>query len=118
MTYTHHPSPHKTAVNAVNADDTADPNIAEPTYTSVNAVGQPKPPAKKTADPGSKPPASNQPVWVPFSKHWRQRKQTDMDYCIDWGVTNSTLWTCNPSSPCNDSRWGSFSETQVGRQRG
>ena len=67
---------------------------AEPTDTSVDAVGHPKHPAKKTADPGSKPPPSNQPVCVPCSKHWRLRKQTDMDYHIDWGVTNSTLWTC------------------------
>ena len=25
-----------------------------------------------------------------------------MDYHIDWGVPNSTLWTCKPNSPCND----------------
>ena len=48
VTYTHRPSPHKTAVNAVNADW----NTAEPTDTSVNAVGHPKPRANQTADPG------------------------------------------------------------------
>ena len=52
MTYTLRPSPHKAAVNAVNVDTTTDPNTAEPTDTSVNAVGHPRPPAKKTADPG------------------------------------------------------------------
>ena len=105
VTCTHRPSFHQAAVNAVNADATADPLTAEPIDTSVNAVGQRKPPAKKAADPGSKPPTSNQPVWVPCSKHWRQRKQMDMDYRMDWGVTNSTLWTCKPESPCNDSHW-------------
>ena len=39
VTYTHRPSPNKTAVNAVNADPTANPNTAEPTDTSVNALG-------------------------------------------------------------------------------
>ena len=65
-TYTHRPSPNQTAVNAVNADATADPNTAEPSDTSINAVGHPKPPGKKTADPGFKPPPS---LWVPCSKH-------------------------------------------------
>ena len=74
MTYTHHPSPHKTVVNAVNADTTADPNTAEPTDTSVSAVGQPESQVKKTADPGSKPPPFNEPVCVPSSKHWKQSK--------------------------------------------
>ena len=63
MTYTHRPFPHGTAVNAVNADAKADPNTAEPTDTHVNAVGQPNHPAKKTADPGSKAPHSNQSVF-------------------------------------------------------
>ena len=52
VTYTHRPSLHKTAVNAVNADATANPTTTEPIDTSVNAVGHPKPAAKKTADPG------------------------------------------------------------------
>ena len=65
MTYTHRPSPHKTAVNAVNEHALANPNTAEPTDTSVNAVRHSKSPAKETADPGSKLPPSNHPVWVP-----------------------------------------------------
>ena len=105
MTYSHHSSPHETAVNAVNADATADLNTPQPTDTSVNAVGYPKPPARKTANPGSKPPPYNQPVWVLCSKHWKERKQTDMDYGIHWGITNSTLGVCRPNSPCNVSRW-------------
>ena len=71
--------PIKTAVDAVNADATTDPNTTEPTDTSVNAVGQPKPPAIKAAEPGSEPPPFNQPVWVPCFKHRKQPKQTDMD---------------------------------------
>ena len=69
VTYTHCPSPLKTAVNAVNANATADPNTAEPTDTFVNAVGHPKTPAKETADHRCKSQPSNQPVWVPCSKH-------------------------------------------------
>ena len=61
MTYTHRPSQNKTAVNAVNAEATADPNTSEPADTSVNAVGHPKPPAKKPVDPGAKPPPT---FWV------------------------------------------------------
>ena len=80
MTYTHGSSPPKAAVNAVNADATADPNTAKPTDTFVNAVGHSKPPAKK--------PPSNPPVWVPCYKHWKQRKRTDMDYLVDSGVTS------------------------------
>ena len=71
----------------------ADPNTAEPTDTSVNAVGPPKPPAKKAAAPGSKPPPF---LWVPCSKHLKQSKQTDMDYHIDSDVTNSTLGSIRP----------------------
>ena len=41
MTHTHSPSPHKTAVNAVNADATSYPNTAQPTGTPVDAVGHP-----------------------------------------------------------------------------
>ena len=91
MTYTHRPCPYKTAVNAVNADATANLNNAEPTDASINSAGHPKSPTKKTADPGPKPSASNQAVWVPCSKHWKKRKQTDMDYRIDWGVNNGIL---------------------------
>ena len=94
-TYTHRPSHKKTAVNAVNANATADPNIAEPIDTYSNAVNHPEPPAKETSDPGSKPPPS---LWVPCSKHWKQRKQTDMGYHIGWGVTNCVLLTCKLSS--------------------
>ena len=54
VTYTHRPSHNKPAVNAVNANDTADPNTAEPADTSVKGVGHPKPPAKKTVSPGPK----------------------------------------------------------------
>ena len=56
VTYTHCPSHNRTAVNAVNADATADPNTSDPANTSVNAVGHPKPPSKTTVDPGPKPP--------------------------------------------------------------
>ena len=66
VTYTHRPSHNRTAVNAVNADATVDPNTSEPANTSVNAVGHPKSPAKKTVDPGPKPPPT---FWVPCSKH-------------------------------------------------
>ena len=56
VTYAHKPSPHKTAVHAVNADATADSSGAEPTDTSVNAVGllnprQRKPPAPIPINP-------------------------------------------------------------------
>ena len=56
VTHTHRPSHHRTAVNAVNADATADPSTSEPATTSLNAVGDPKPSAKKTVDPGPKQP--------------------------------------------------------------
>ena len=105
-------------MNAVNADATADRNTAAPTDTSVNAVGDPKPPAKKTADPGSEPPPSKQPVWDSCSKHWKQLKQTDMDYRIDWGVTNKTLWTSKPNSPCNDSHWALWGKSEGGNPKG
>ena len=61
MTYTHTPSPQKIAVNAGNAEPTADPNTVEPTDTSAKAVGQPKPSAKKTYLP--KPPPTNRWWW-------------------------------------------------------
>ena len=79
-TYTHRPSHNETAVNAVNADATAGPNTPEPADTSVNAVGHPKPPAKKTVHPGAKPPPT---FWVPCSKHWKTRKPTEMDIFSD-----------------------------------
>ena len=69
VTYTLRPFPHKTAVNAVDADARANLNNAEPTGTSVNGVGQPKPPVKKTANPGFKPPPSDQLVPVLWAKH-------------------------------------------------
>ena len=94
--YTHCPSHNRTAVNAVNADATTDPNTSEPADTSVNAVGHPKPPAKKTVDPMPKPPPTFR---VPCSKQWKSCKQTEMDMSwIDWGATNSTIWTCKPNS--------------------
>ena len=114
--YTHRPSHNKTAVNAVNADATADPNTSEPADTSVNAVGHPKPPAKKTVDPGPKPPPT---FWVPCSKHWKTRKQAEMDMSwIDWGATNSTLWTCTPNSPCNDTHWSVAGKSKAGKPKG
>ena len=76
VTYTHRPSHNKTAVNAVNADATAGPNTSEPADNSVNALGHPKPPAKKTVHPGPKPPPS---FWVPapnIGKHVNQRRWT------------------------------------------
>ena len=76
VTYTHRPSHNRTEVNAGDADATADPNASEPANTSVNAVGHRKPPAKKTVDPGPKPP----PIfWVPCSKHWKTRRQKELD---------------------------------------
>ena len=76
MTYAHRPSHNKTAVNAVNAEATADPDTSEPADTSVNAMGHPNRPAKKTVDPG---PNARPSFWVPCSKHWKTRKQTEMD---------------------------------------
>ena len=103
MTYINRPSPHSTAVNAVNADAMA--NTAESNETSVTSVDHPKSPAKETADRGSKPPPSNYRVWVSCSKHWKKRRQTYMDDRIDWGVTNMTVWVCRPHPPCNDPHW-------------
>ena len=112
-TYTPRPSQNETAMNEVNA--TADPNTAKPTETSVKAVGHPKPLAKKTAQPGSKLQPS---LWVPCSKHWKQRKQMNMDYDIEGGVTNSTLWTYKPSSPCNDIHWTAWGKSKGGKPEG
>ena len=39
------------------------------------------------------------------SKHWKNCRQPHMDYGIDFGVSNGTLWVCKPNSPCNDSHW-------------
>ena len=64
--YTHRPSHKRTAGNVVNANATADPNTAEPADTSVNSVGHPKPPTKKTVDPRPKPPPA---FWILCSKH-------------------------------------------------
>ena len=116
VTYTPRPSHNKTAVNAVNAEAKAEPNTSEPADTSVNAVGHPKPPAKKPVDLGAK----LQPTfWVPCSKHWKTRKQTEMDMSwIDWGATNTTLWTCKPNSPCNDSHWNIAGKSEGGKPKG
>ena len=103
VTYTHRPSPHETAVNAIYLDATANHITTEPTDTSVNTVGLPKPKSRKTANPGSTPPPSNQPVWVLCSQHWKKRRQTAMDYRIHWVVTNGTLCVCKPDSTCNNS---------------
>ena len=114
--YTHRPSHNATAVNAVNVDATAGPNTSEPADTSVNAVGHPKPPAKKTVGPGPKLPPT---FWVPCSKHWKTRKQTEMDMSwIDWGATNSTFWTCKPNSPCNDTHWSIAGKSKGGKPKG
>ena len=105
-----------TYLNAVNADATADPNTSEPADTSVNAVGHPKPPAKKTVDPGPKPPPT---FWVLCSKHWKTRKQTEMDMSwIYWCATNSTLWMCKPNSPFNDTHWSVAGKSKGGRPKG
>ena len=81
----------------------ADSNTTEPADISVNSVGQPKPPKppeKKTVHRGSKPPPSFR---VPCSKHWKTRKQTEMDmFWIYWGATISTLWIFKTNSPFND----------------
>ena len=114
--YTHCPSHNRTVVNAVNADATADPNTSEPADTSVNAVGHPKPPEKKTVEPGPKLPPT---FWVPRSKHCKTRKQTEMDMSwIDWGATNSTLWTCKPNSPCNDTHWSVAGKSKGAKRKG
>ena len=115
VTYTHRPSHNKTAVNAVNVNATAEPNTADPADTSVNAVGHSKPPANKTVDPGLKPPPS---FWFPCSNHWKPRKQTDMEYHIDWGVTNNTLWTCKPNSPCTDTHGSIAGKSKGGKHMG
>ena len=115
VTYTHRPSHKKTAVNAVDAEATTDPNISEPADTSVNAVGHPKPPAKKPVDPGAKPPPT---FWVPCSKHWKTRKQTEMHMSwIDCGATNTILWTCKPNSPCNDTHWNIAGKSKGGKPK-
>ena len=116
VTYTHRPSHNRTAVEAVNPEATADPNASEPADTSVNAVGHPKPLAKKPVDPGPKPPPG---FWVPCSKHWKTRKQTEMDMSrIDWGATNTTLWTCKPNSACNDTHLNITGKSKGGKPKG
>ena len=32
---------------------------------------------------------------------------------IDWGATNTTLWTCKPNSPCNDTHWNIAGKSKV-----
>ena len=115
MTYTHRPSHNGTGVNDVTANATADPNTSESADISVNAVGHSKPPAKKTIDPGPEPPPS---FWVPCSSHWKTPKQTDMDYHIDWGVTNSTYLMCKPSSSCSDTHWSIQGKSKGGKPKG
>ena len=113
---THRLSHKKTAVNAVNADATADPNTSKPADTFVNAVGHPKAPAKKAVDPWPKPPPT---PWVPCSNRSKTRKQREMDMSwIDWGATNSTLWTCKPNSPCNDTHWSVAGKSKGGKPKG
>ena len=36
---------------------------------------------------------------------------------IDWGATNSTLWTCKPNSPCNDTRWSIAGMSKGGKPK-
>ena len=115
VTYTHCPCHNETALNAVNANATADPNTAEQADTSVNTVGHLEPPVKKTVGPGPKPPPS---FWVPCSKHWKTRKQTDIYYHIDCVVTKNTLWTCKPNSPCNDTHWSVAGKSKACKPRG
>ena len=76
VTYTHRPSHNRTAVNAVNAEATADPNTSEPADTSVNAVGHPKPPKKKPVDPGPKPPPTFGYHVPNIGKHVNKRRWT------------------------------------------
>ena len=103
LTYTNRPSPHKTLVNAGNADATADPSTAEPTDTSINAVGQPQPLAKKTTDPGFKPPPSNQPVWFRVSsigKNVKRQIWTTVRAQTSVGVPGGVLSKrINPRAP-------------------
>ena len=37
---------------------------------------------------------------------------------IDWGATNSTLWTCKPNSPCNDTQWSIAGKSKGGKPKG
>ena len=41
-----------------------------------------------------------------------------MDYHIDSGVTNSTLWMCKPSSPCNDTHGAVWGKSKGGKPKG
>ena len=126
VTHTHHPFPHKTTVNAVNANSSAkqfpspttvekqmaNENAAKPTNTYVNAVGNNKnstakvSPNPPSASPVPKAAASKQPIWVPCCKHWKKQKHTEMDYRINWGAANGTIWVCKPNSLYNDSHRG------------
>ena len=116
VTYTHRPSHNKTAVNAVNADATAGPNAFEPADTSVNAVGHPKRPAKKTVDPGPKPPPTFGFRVPNIGKHVNKRRWTCLG--LIWGATNSTLWTCKRYSPSNDTHWSVAGKSKGGKPKG
>ena len=37
---------------------------------------------------------------------------------IDWGAPNSTLWTCKPNSPCNDTHWSAAGKSKGGKPKG
>ena len=93
MTYTHRPSPHKTAANAVNADamrkNTVNQNTAEPKDTSSNAVGNPKSTAKKTANLSSSPPVSKLPPSL------GAQKQHKVQIC------SANPWFCFIAESCN-----------------
>ena len=41
-----------------------------------------------------------------------------MDHHIDLGVTNNTLLTCKPNSPCNDTHWSVASKCKGGKPKG
>ena len=37
---------------------------------------------------------------------------------IDWGATNSTLWTCKPDSPCYDTHRSVAGKSEDGKPKG
>ena len=118
VTYTHHPSPQKTAVNAVNADDTADLNTAQPTDTSVNAVGHPEARRRKPATPGL-----NRHLRIhPFGFHVpniqnKVNKRIWTNVLI--GVSPITHFGgCKPNSPCNDSLWAVCGKSRGRKPKG
>ena len=84
VTYTHPPSNNKTAVNAVNADATADPNTAEPADTSDQRLGS----VETSGEENCRPRAF---LLGSVFETLETRKRTEMDYHIEWFVTNSTF---------------------------